>query len=147
MMRFAILSLAALSVSGTVPALSQEAIANRFILEKTENGFVRMDTGTGEMSICSLEAGKMVCRLTADERRAYEEALSELSDRVAALEQRLQGGAPNEDGTGIPDDEELDRAVGAMEKMMRRFFGMVEDLRREFDVPTGDPAMPLPDRT
>lgn len=146
-MRFAILSLAALSVSGTVPAQSQEAIANRFILEKTENGFVRMDTGTGEMSVCSLEEGKMVCRLTADERRAYEDALSDLSDRFAALERRLQTRKPNEEMTGIPGDAELDRALAAVEKMMRGFFGMVEDLRREFEVSPKDPAAPPPDRT
>ncbi|WP_422372598.1 hypothetical protein [Hoeflea sp.] len=147
MMRFAILSVAALSLSGTVPAHSQEAIANRFILEKTENGFVRMDTGTGEMSICTLEKEKMVCRLTADERRAYEEALSDLSERVAALERRLQSGTPGNDMTGIPGDAELDRALGAMEKMMRGFFGMVEDLRREFEVSPQEPATPLPNRT
>jgi hypothetical protein len=99
------------------------------------------------MSICSLEEGKMVCRLTADERQAYEEALSVLSDRVAALEKRLQTRTPDEDMTGIPDDAELDRALGAMEKMMRGFFGMVEDLRRDFEISPADPARPLPDRT
>ncbi len=146
-MRFAILPLVVWSVTGPGPAYSQEAIANRFILEKTENGFVRMDTGTGEMSICSLEEGKMVCRLTADERRAYEEALSDLSERVAALEKELRTGKQNEDMSGVPGDAELDRALGAMEKFMRGFFGMAEDLRREFEDSPEDRAKPLPDRT
>jgi hypothetical protein len=90
MTRFAILSLAAWMLYLPGQALSQEAIANRFTMEKTENGFVRMDTQTGEMSIC--------CRTGAVNWSAgwppmsagpSREALSELSARVAALEQRL----------------------------------------------------------
>jgi hypothetical protein len=79
-----------------VPAFAQEPVANRFTLEKTGNGFVRMDTETGEMSICTEREGQLVCRLAADERRAFEETLSDLSDRVAALEQRLDIGTPGE---------------------------------------------------
>jgi hypothetical protein len=96
MIRFAILSLAALVASGAGPAFAQEPVANRFTLEKTGNGFVRMDTETGEMSICTEREGQLVCRLAADERRAFEETLSDLSDRVAALEQRLDIGTPGE---------------------------------------------------
>ncbi|OCW56379.1 hypothetical protein AWJ14_20035 [Hoeflea olei] len=124
-------------------------------MEKTENGFVRMDTETGEMSICAEQAGNLVCRLSADERRAYDERLAELSSRVDALEQRLElmdppsaiARSPEQE----PDEAELDRAVETMEKVMRRFFGMVEDLQREFgDAPKTPPkplAEPVPDRT
>lgn len=150
MFRFAVLFLAAVFVPGHVSADTQEAIANRFVLEKTENGFVRMDTGTGELSICSNKAGQLVCRLPADERRAFEEALSDLSDRVSALEQRLAAVPPGGEDSGLPDDAELDRALGAMEKMMRGFFSMMEDLRRDLDRKPADPDQsvdPLPDRT
>jgi hypothetical protein len=150
MTRFAILSLAAWMLYLPGQALSQEAIANRFTMEKTENGFVRMDTLTGEMSICSEKSGQLVCKLAADERRAFEEALSELSARVAALEQRLDVTPPGNGGDGIPDEAELNRALSAMEKMMRGFFGMVEDLRKEFENEAAEPVeppQPLPDRT
>lgn len=154
MIRFAVLSLVALVLSGPGPAIAQEAIANRFTMEKTENGFVRMDTQTGEMSICSEKTGQLVCRLAADERRAFEETLADLSDRVAALEQRLAldapGYKPDSRQDAIPDEAELDRALEAMNKMMRGFFGMVEDLRKEFDEGTngpGVPSEPVPDRT
>ena len=147
MTRFAMLCgpASALLVSGQ--AIAQEPIANRFTMEKTESGFVRMDTLTGEMSICSEKAGQLVCRLSADERRAFEETLSDLSDRVAALEQRLETVAPPSGTNGIPDDAELDRALGAMEKVMRRFFGMVEELQRDFDDKPTSPPEPIPDRT
>lgn len=153
MIRFAVYSLVAMVLSGAGPAFAQEPIANRFTLEKTENGFIRMDTRTGEMSICSEKAGQLVCRLAADERRAFEETLSDLSDRVAALEQRLEleapGSLPGNSQDAIPDEAELDRALDAMNKMMRGFFGMVEDLRKEFDEGAkepGVPSEPVPDQ-
>lgn len=163
MIRFAILPLAALAVTLSGHALSEEPIANRYVMEKTENGFVRLDTVTGEMSICSQRAGQLVCKLAADERRAFEQTLSELSGRVSALEQRLGSAPPRKPGNDFPDNAELDRALDAMEKMMRGFFGMVEDLREDLgDTRSREPgssqqpdsmiepdpdAEPLPDRT
>jgi hypothetical protein len=147
MTRFAILSISALALIVPAQALSQEPGANRFAMEKTESGFVRMDTVTGEMSICTENAGQLVCRLAADERRAFEETLSDLSARVANLEQRLDAVAPPAESSGIPDEAELDRALGAMEKVMRRFFGMVEGLQKEFDDKPKIPPEPIPDRT
>jgi hypothetical protein len=149
MTRFVILCVSAFTLVATVQAFAEEPASNRYTMEKTDNGFVRLDTRTGEMSICTEQAGQLVCRLAADERRAFEDTLSELSARVENLESRLDTLALPEDsmGTEIPDEEELDRALGAMEKMMRRFFGMVEELQKDFDGKPGVPPEPLPDRT
>lgn len=147
MTRLAILAVPVLSLMLSGQALSEEPIANRFTLEKTENGFVRMDTQTGEMSICTEKDGQLVCRLAADERRALEDSLSDLSARVAELERRLDALAPGESSDGIPDEAELDRALSAMEKMMRGFFGMVEELKKDLEEKPAKPPEPLPDRT
>ena len=147
MIRFAMLSIPAVSLLISGSALSQESIANRYTMEKTENGLVRLDTLTGEMSICTEKTGQMVCRLPADERTAYEETLSDLAARVAELEQRLDALAPSSQKSGIPDDAELDQALGAMEKVMRRFFGMVQELQKDFDGESKAPTEPVPDRT
>lgn len=147
MTRFAILSVSALAFLIPAHALSQEPGASRYTMEKTDNGFVRLDTQTGEMSICTQKADQLVCRLAADERRAFEETLSDLSARVENLESRLDALAPQDESTDIPDEAELDRAIGAMEKMMRRFFGMVEELQKDFDDKPGVPPEPVPDRT
>ncbi|MEP3435795.1 MAG: hypothetical protein ABJN75_03295 [Hoeflea sp.] len=147
MTRFAMLCVPALALLISAQAFSQEPIANRFTMEKTENGFVRMDTLTGEMSICSEKADQLVCRLAADERRAFEQTLTDLSARVSELEQRLDAMAPSAGTSEIPDEAELDRALGAMEKVMRRFFGMVEELQRDFEDKPKIPSEPIPDRT
>ena len=147
MTRFAILTASVLALLIAAGAHAQEPVSSRYTLERTENGFVRLDTRTGEMSICTEKTGQLVCRLAADERRAFEESLSDLSARVEALEKRLDALAPAEQGSGIPDEAELDRALNAMEKMMRRFFGMVEELEKEFDDKPKIPPEPIPDRT
>lgn len=150
MTRFAILPASALALILSAQAFAQEAQeqpATRFTLEKTETGFVRMDTLTGEMSICTEKSGQLVCRLAADERRAFRETLTELSARVTDLERRLDRLEPAGSNRGIPDEAELDKAIGAMEKMMRRFLGMVEDLQKDFGDKPNTPPEPVPDRT
>jgi hypothetical protein len=147
MTRFAILTASGLALLIAAGAHAQEPDSSRYTLERTENGFVRLDTRTGEMSICTEKTGQLVCRLAADERRAFEESLSDLSARVEELEKRLDMLAPREQDPGIPDEAELDRALTAMEKMMRRFFGMVEELQKEFDDEPKIPLEPVPDRT
>tara|TARA_R110002020_G_scaffold290928_4_gene506330 strand:+ start:2523 stop:2966 length:444 start_codon:yes stop_codon:yes gene_type:complete len=147
MTRFAMLSVPAVVLLISGQAVSEEPIANRFTLEKTENGFVRMDTVTGEMSICTEKAGQLVCRLSADDRRAFEESLSDLSARVTELENRLELMDPPSAIAKPPEEHELDQALDTMEKMMRRFFGMVEELQRDFEDTSKVPPEPIPDRT
>ncbi|AKI02298.1 hypothetical protein IMCC20628_03612 [Hoeflea sp. IMCC20628] len=147
MTRFAILPASALALIISAQAFAQEPLASRFTMEKTEDGFVRMDKLTGEMSICTEKSGQLVCRLAADERHAFEETLSELSARVTDLEDRLDSLEPDGRGNELPDEAELDKAISAMEKMMRRFFGMVEELQKDFDDKPKIPPEPVPDRT
>jgi hypothetical protein len=60
--------------------------ANRFQLERTDTGVVRLDTQTGAMTLCRDENGTLACRMQPDERAAYEDELDRLEKRVTALE-------------------------------------------------------------
>jgi hypothetical protein len=109
----------------------------RYELEKTEDGYVRMDKSTGEMSICKEANGQLVCRIAADERATYDENLTSLTKRVEALEQKLatSDGSLPKSQNAMPSEEEFDKTLSMMERFMRRFMGVV----REFE---GDPALP-----
>ena len=136
------------------PALAEDALANRFQMEKTENGIVRLDTVTGAMTLCVEKDGAIVCapgsRPPADVDQAR---IADLEARIVALEARLEelqakSSSPDssaEPGT-FPDDAEIDRAVGAMQKFMRGFFGMVDELRKDFE-PEEPQTDPAPQRT
>jgi hypothetical protein len=135
MRRLAIIAPAFLLLCG------QAVAQQRFQLEQTEQGIVRLDTETGALTICRADGGELTCRMAPDERAAYEKELDLLEKRVAALEERFSQTKPG----NLPSDEEVDRSLSIMERFMRTFMGIV----REF---TGKPAPgpdggPQPDRT
>ncbi|MGJ7039573.1 exonuclease VII small subunit [Shinella sp. BE166] len=96
-------------------------------MDKTDSGFVRLDTVSGEVSLCREQDGQIVCRMAADERAAFEKELDLLTKRVEALE---KGGATGQTAVkpSLPTDEEIDRTMSIMEKMMQRFMGIVKNL-------------------
>jgi hypothetical protein len=111
---------------------------NRFQLERTEKGVVRLDTQTGAMTLCRDEDGVLACRMQPDERTAYEEELERLEKRVTALEERLSHTPPN----ALPTDEEVDRSLSIMERFLRTFMGIVGEFQDKRDA-----QKPQPDRT
>ena len=102
-------------------ALPASADEQRYQLQRTDSGFARIDTETGEVSTCTESGDQLVCRMAADERTALMEEIEALEERVATLEKT---------GTGrvLPTDEEMDRAIGMMERFMRGFVGVVRGL-------------------
>ena len=46
------------------------------------NGYVRMDTQTGEMSICEEKSGQLVCKMAADERTAFQDEIDRLQTEL-----------------------------------------------------------------
>ena len=120
-------------------AFAQEAEGERFQLERTENGLVRLDRQSGAMSLCREENGTLSCRMAADERAAYEQELDLLEKRVTALEERLKEGAPSAD---FPGEAEIEQGLSIMERFMRRFMAIIQEF-------TNDRAEqePAPNRT
>jgi exonuclease VII small subunit len=114
----------------------------RYRMEKTDSGLVRLDTVSGEVSLCREQDGQIVCRMAADERAAFEKELDLLTKRVEALE---KGGATGQTAVkpSLPTDEEIDRTMSIMEKMMQRFMGIVKNLEDgEEETAPGTDAIP-----
>ena len=54
----------ALGLGAVLPASAQDATGSgRYVLEKTDHGLVRLDTLTGELSVCEQKSGQVVCKL------------------------------------------------------------------------------------
>lgn len=129
-------------VAALVAGSAQAEGEGRYRMEKTDGGFVRLDTATGEVSLCREQEGQIVCRMAADERAAFEKELDLLTKRVEALE---KGGATGETAAkpSLPTDEEIDRTMTIMEKMMQRFMGIVKNLEEgEEETAPGKDAVP-----
>ncbi len=137
--RMGLAVLLAVIVAGSV--LAQEIRPDsRYVLVQSDNGLIRMDTKTGEVSRCSGDIAAMTCRLLPDERMAYEFEITRLEDRVIDLENRISAlelaGNGKRDGSrgpalglDLPDEKDLDEALTMAEQLMRRFFGMVRDMK------------------
>ncbi|MBD9621817.1 hypothetical protein IB279_02540 [Ensifer sp. ENS06] len=108
-------------------ASAQDPSPGRYSMQKSDTGIARLDTQTGEVSLCQEKDGQLVCRMAADERAAFERELDLLTKRVDALEKAAKAGesVAKQD---LPAEEEIDRAMGIMERMMRRFMDIVKDL-------------------
>ena len=129
-----------IALAGIASVASAEE-ADRYQLEKTESGYIRMDTATGEMSICEERSGQLVCKLAADERAAFQSdidrlqtKLDDVEGRVAKLEAR-----PSIPETLLPSDEQVDKGIDIMEKFFRSFMGIVKELDKDVAKPDADP--------
>ncbi len=117
-------------------SVAQAQDAERYTLEKSGQGFVRMDRTTGEMSICEERSGQLVCKLAADERSAFQDEIDRLEGNVKALDERvakLESGLSAKLDQALPTDEQIDRTVDTMQRFLRGFMGIVKELENEAD--------------
>jgi hypothetical protein len=133
----AILIVAAAAMAAA-PATGQDQ-DGRYAIAPIPDGFLRLDSRTGQVSECRREAEGYRCRMVADERNALQAEIDRLERDNAALRERLarSGGAPQppnrETGPGAtsrsPSEAEVDRALGVMERFVRRFMSILREER------------------
>ena len=126
---------AALTLAG--PAVAQEPRAEpppRYVFVPVEKGALRLNTGTGEVSLCSGAEGAGACAPLPEQVRSGEVAAAALQDRVSALEARIAALEENSrSADSLAEEETLDRVMVLTERMMRRFFGVVRDMKEDFE--------------
>ena len=127
------------------PAFAQEPAPGRYAMQKTDSGIARLDTQTGEVSLCQEKDGEIVCRMAADERTAFELELDLLTKRVETLEKAVGEGQTSLKPR-LPTKEEIDQTMSVMERMMRSFMGIVKDLESEDKTPS-DKTEDAPQKT
>lgn len=103
---------------------------------------LKIDRRTGQVSLCGERNGRWTCTLVPDDRSAYEEEIERLQADKRRLEARVAeletsaGIAPKAEPWFGPDEEkELDRFLDFSGEAMRRFFGLVEELKQEYESP------------
>lgn len=116
---------------GAAPVFAEEPMPGRYSMQKTDTGIARLDTQTGEVTLCQEKAGDLVCRMAADERTAYDLELELLEKRVDALE-KAASEPPRALSPRLPTQEEIDQTMGIMDRMLRSFMGIAKDFGREW---------------
>ncbi|RIK83967.1 MAG: hypothetical protein DCC69_13340 [Hyphomicrobiales bacterium] len=133
---------AAFSALAAMPAAAQDV--ERYRLERTEGGYVRLDTRTGAMTLCRETDGRLSCAPAAQEREAGSE-VEALRERVNALETRLAALESRAPAAGLPPEEEFERGMSYMERFFRMFMGLVREFEGESTRTA--PDRPTPERT
>lgn len=111
----------------------------RYQMQPVEGGVARLDTTSGEMSFCRIEAGRMACQPSEEDRVRLEARIRELSSPVPVVpEGRAEAQSPQA-LSPTAEDAEIDRAIGQMKQVFRAF----RDIAREFEeVPNENRAAP-----
>lgn len=132
----------------TVLALSAAAGANfssateaeaRFAMQPTDGGMLRLDTRTGAMSFCQSRDGAWTCARIEDDSVGLSKRLAEVERENQELLREIkelradQSARPRRTETRdiIPDEKDVDRAFTFLDNVLKRFRGMVEDMRSE----------------
>jgi len=114
------------------PATGQDDGGRRLV--PTEDGFVELDARAGTASACRRTADGYQCR-PASQGPALQAELERLAKENAELRERLAQARPPQAGaqprSPAPSDEEIDRALGVMEKFLRRFMTILRDEKQD----------------
>ena len=113
----------------------------RFSFTQVAEGLLRLDTRTGNVSLCSKREAGWACQVVPDERAVLEGEIARLQGQNGALKREMiargvplpappQAQAdkpPARPRVDLPSDAELDRVMTFMEKVWRRLLDMVDD--------------------
>jgi hypothetical protein len=140
-----------LSVMLALPAAAQgpatEGDETRYTFNRADDGYLRLDIRTGQVSLCTRRPVGWVCQVVPDERVALEAEIARLQNENAALKKELLAHNLPLPGTVKPDsppakkkhdprlrlptDKDFDQVVAFIEKVWRRLVEMIVSLQKD----------------
>jgi hypothetical protein len=148
MIRF--LARLAISSLAVTTALAQPSMPDhgdaRFSFHRADDGYLRLDGKTGQVSLCNRRSAGWQCQAVPDERSALEAEIARLQGENAALKKELLGrnmplpnGVRPQPPASIPDtpapkrfgEAQVDKLMRFVDRVWRRLVDMVESVQRE----------------
>ncbi len=127
-----------LIAAGAVLAASTNTLAEtgRYTMTPTKDGILKLDTKTGLVSLCHRSSSGWSCESVDDNESGLRDRLRRLEKENARLRAQLETRrlGPDSNNGGkieIPSEEDVDKAMDFMERLLNRFKGMVEELKKE----------------
>jgi hypothetical protein len=125
-------------------SMPPESEDSRYVFHRVPDGFLRLDTRTGRVALCSRRTVGWACHAVPEDRAALEGEIGRLQGENAALKKELlarglalPGGVKTDppasggdQGLKLPDSADLDRVVTFLEKAWRRLIEMMGNLKR-----------------
>ena len=129
-------------------ASAQDSRPGRYTMHKTDDGFVRLDTETGAVSLCRKSAESWGCEpmagtgpsLTAEVARLKSQN-AELRAEIKRMEENLglrgdrNKSAENRPNFKFPTEKEVDGALDYFERMLKKFQDRLKRLEQKSETP------------
>jgi len=144
---FIVVALALAGPAARAQGTSVESEDNRYTFNRADDGYLRLDGRTGQVSICTRRPVGWACQAVPDERVALEAEIARLQGENAALKKDLiarnlplpgtvkpeQSLPPKgeEPRVQLPSDAELNKVMNFMEKVWRRLVEMIVTLQKD----------------
>lgn len=158
-MRKTSLAIAISMVCAASPAFAQGPDAKpqsppaRFSFNRVDDGFLRLDKVSGQVTFCSLHGAAWACQAVPEDRAALEKEIARLNDKVVALRDQVvslknevavlrepppppRPPADLTPRTGKSDDamqlrKDIERARAAVENAWRRLVDMIVNFQQD----------------
>ena len=133
-----------------LPASAQDAPGERdearYSFNKVDDGYLRLDGRTGQVSLCTRRPAGWACQAVADDRTALEAEIARLQGENAALKKDMLARNLPLPGTvkpelpapkaeppqlQLPSDADLNKMMGFLDRMWRRLVEMIAGWRKD----------------
>src|SRR5262245_39849109 len=152
MPRSAYLALVVASLAGVVTTVAAQGASpdtedGRYTFKSMDDGYLRLDGRSGQVSICTRRAVGWACQAVPDERAALEAEIIRLQGENVALKRELvarniplpglvkpeppPSTKPDEPRVTLPDDADLNKVMSFVEKVWRRLVEMIVTLQKD----------------
>jgi hypothetical protein len=117
----------------------------RYVFSKQANGFLRLDTQSGAVALCSEQPVGWACQAAPEDRAMFEREIARLQNENAALKRTLlahgltlppgvapdAAAAPNDSTLHLPSDADVDRAIAFVGHIWQRFMDAIARAQKQ----------------
>ena len=116
-------SAAALLLLAAAPAGAAE-LSGRYVLEKVPEGYLRLDSATGQVSLCASSEGQWRCSAVPDDTAALTAENERLKARIDELEK-------SPFAVALPSDADVRKLLDSLGKMVDKWLALSPPLDRQ----------------
>jgi len=145
MMRSILILASVLFLAAPASAENSPSSSGRYQLVPDGDGFIRLDAKTGALAHCDKRDGAWRCDTLAvtdpdreqavdalaDDVSSLSETVDRLAERLDRIDERLAAAGIAAPQTEEQQEQDLDQALTFAERLMRRFFDFVRELKNE----------------
>ena len=142
-----VIAVAAVVLTGSTRAdqAAPDTEGGRYVFSKQADGFLRLDTQSGAVALCSEQPVGWACQAAPEDRAVFEREIARLQNENAALKRTLlahdlplpPGVAPdtataqNDSTLRLPSDADIDRAIAFVGHVWQRFMDAIARAQKQ----------------